>query len=280
MQAITVNLKLLFIRMDNHKENSDSDANRQSSDAASTDRLLLEGSIATKERKKYVHWQVRIGDSPEQKVVIELDFASCPRTCENFWQIANSYKDLSYRGSLFHRIVPNGYIEGGFLNLSDGTKANSSIYGTYFSDENYSYLHDKPGVIGMSNSGKHKNGSVFYITLRPMAHLNGRLVGFGRVVEGFDVIKAISQVPCKNQRPLVACSILSSGNYLNSLPDENKTRLHKDHFQSKLEAADLNTLMSRREAIVKEIESTREELEEQRKFRDVISNLIADMMAY
>mmetsp|Transcript_30668 Transcript_30668/g.30306 ORF Transcript_30668/g.30306 Transcript_30668/m.30306 type:complete len:183 (+) Transcript_30668:267-815(+) len=182
---------------------------------------------------------------------------------------------------MFHRVVANGYVEGGFISSSDGSKTNSSIYGNYFSDENYSYLHDKPGIIGMSNTGKHKNGSVFYITLRPMMHLNGRLVAFGRVVEGIDVVREISQVQCKNQRPLVPCVIISSGNYLNSLAGgENKQRLHKDHFQSKLEAADLNTLMSRREAIVKEIESTREELEEQRKFRDVISNLIADMMAY
>lgn len=224
---------------------------------------------------------MRIGDSAEQKVVIELDFGLCPRTCENFWQIANSYKDLTYRGSMFHRVVPNGYVEGGFLNSSNGTKINSSIYGGHFSDENYSYPHDKPGVIGMSNSGKHKNGSVFYITLRPMMHLNGKLVAFGSVIEGFEVIKAISQVQCKNQRPFVPCVIAQTGNFVSSLSsNENKKSLHKDQFQSKLEVADLNTLMNRRDAVVKEIESTREELEEQRKYRDVISNLISDMMAF
>lgn len=40
----------------------------------------------------------------------------------------------------------------------------------------------------MSKMGLHKNGSAFYITLRPLPHLNKKSVAFGRVVKGLDVI--------------------------------------------------------------------------------------------
>ncbi|OMJ81229.1 hypothetical protein SteCoe_18346 [Stentor coeruleus] len=231
--------------------------------------------------KKYVLWHIKIGESTEKKLVIELDVQNCPRTCENFWQLSNGFKDLSYSGSTIHRVIQDGYIEGGLITTSSG-KSHSSIYGEFFADENYSYLHDKPGVIGMSKFGRNENGSLFYITARPLPHLNGRMVAFGRVIEGMDVIKAISMLPHVNQRPVANVVITKSQNYLSILmptAHESRPKSHKDQGSSKLENADLETLIARREAIVKEIESTRQELEQQKILRNMISELIAEMRA-
>lgn len=231
--------------------------------------------------KKYVLWHIKIANGAEKKVVIELDIQNCPRTCENFWQLSNGFKDLCYTGSLIHRVVPDGYIEGGFINTVSG-KSHCSIYGEFFDDENYSYLHDKPGVVGMSKFGRNQNGSLFYITLRPSPCLNGRMVAFGRVVEGLDAIRAASNVPHLNQRPVDNVLITKSQNYLSVLmpvASESRPKSHKDQGASKLENADLETLISRREAIVKEIESTRQELEQQKILRTMISDMIAEMMA-
>lgn len=169
-------------------------------------------SYLTKSKKKYVLWGVKIGDLQERQVVIELDFGLCPKTCENFWQISMGSGQLHYRNTRFHRIVSDGYIEGGLLN-----RQSTSIYGGFFSDENYAYLHDKPGVLGMSKSGAHKNGSAFYITLRAMPHLNRRTVAFGRVIQGMDVIRDIAALPEQNQRPSVSCTITRCENYLSYL---------------------------------------------------------------
>jgi cyclophilin family peptidyl-prolyl cis-trans isomerase len=229
--------------------------------------------------KKYILWYIKINEGPEKKLVLELDHQNCPKTTENFWQLSNGYKDLTYEGSTIHRLVPEGYIEGGFINTPSG-KTHNSIYGDFFPDENYSYLHNKPGVLGMSKFGRNQNGSLFYITLRPLPHLNGNMVAFGRVVEGMDVIRSISSLQHNNQRPVNNIVITKSKNYLAILmPNINETRpkSHKDHGSSKLENADLETLISRREAIVKEIESTRQELEQQKILRNMISDMIAEM---
>jgi peptidyl-prolyl cis-trans isomerase-like 6 len=46
----------------------------------------------------------------------------------------------------------------------------------------------------MASIGIHTNGSQFYLSLNPMAQLNGRCVAFGRMVEGDAVVAAIEKV--------------------------------------------------------------------------------------
>lgn len=44
----------------------------------------------------------------------------------------------------------------------------------------------------MANAGPNTNGSQFFITYAPQPSLNGRYTVFGRVIEGFDVLKALT----------------------------------------------------------------------------------------
>lgn len=229
--------------------------------------------------KRYILWHIKIGEGPEKKVVLELDLQNCPRTCENFWQLANGYKDLSYQGSTIHRVVPDGYIEGGFIQTPSG-KSHNSIYGEFFDDENYSFEHNRMGVVGMSKFGRGQNGSVFYITLRPLPHLNGRMVGFGRVIEGMDVIRNIAALPANSQRPVMTVLITKSQDYLKILmptANESRPKSHKYHGSSKLENADMETLVQRRVDILKEIDVCKQELEQQKAIRNMISEMIASM---
>ena len=159
------------------------------------------------ECKKYVEWDILINNATK-KVLIELDFLLCPRTCENFWQICTNHPVLSYENSLFHRAVPNSFIEGGLID-NDA----KSIYRDYFPDENYKYLHSNSGVIGMSKSYSSNNGTCFYITLKPINFFNSKNVAFGRIVAGMDTIIQISKSQTINQRIIEEIKIIQSKDY-------------------------------------------------------------------
>eukprot|EP00392_Amoebophrya_sp_AT5.2_P005655 g5664.t1 len=154
-----------------------------------------------------VYFDVSIGGSKAGRILMELFSDTTPKTAENFRSLCvgdkgtgKSGKPLHFKGSKFHRIIPNFMCQGGDFTRGNGT-GGESIYGSTFRDENFKLRHDRPGLLSMANAGPNTNGSQFFITTVPTPHLDGAHCVFGEVLEGMDVVKKMEGQGDNSGRP-------------------------------------------------------------------------------
>ena len=123
-----------------------------------------------------------------------------PKAVENFTGLAEKGY---YNGIIFHRVIAGFMIQGG--DPTGTGRGGESIWGKRFDDEiNPNLVFDKPGIMAMANAGPNTNGSQFFITVAPAMWLNGNYTIFGDVINGMDVVYAISKVQTNpaNDRPV------------------------------------------------------------------------------
>jgi cyclophilin family peptidyl-prolyl cis-trans isomerase len=119
------------------------------------------------------------------EIVLELYADRAPNTVNNFVFLV---REGFYDGTPFHRVLPDFMAQGG-----DPTGTGTGGPGYSFADEFHPELrHDGPGVLSMANSGPNTNGSQFFITYEATPWLDDRHAVFGRVIEGLEVLQALT----------------------------------------------------------------------------------------
>ncbi|KAI1102830.1 hypothetical protein F4804DRAFT_311810 [Jackrogersella minutella] len=144
--------------------------------------------------KGYARIETNLGD-----LNIELQTEYAPKAVWNFTRLAQKGY---YKGVAFHRNIKNFMIQGG--DPSGTGRGGTSIWGKNFQDEFDGPLtHDSRGMLSMANKGKNTNSSQFFITYRPVKHLDRKHTIFGKVVGGADVLGKMEAAPTDgSDRPL------------------------------------------------------------------------------
>ncbi|MDX2152993.1 MAG: peptidylprolyl isomerase [Bryobacteraceae bacterium] len=130
--------------------------------------------------------------------VFRFEFApdKAPRHVQQFLKLA---REGYYDGGAFHRVVANGIVQGGDPLLKDPKTPRErwgsgglNLIAAEFSD-----LKHERGTVSTIRIGDKldSGGAQFFICLFPQPALDGKYSAFGRVTEGIDVVRKISQAP-------------------------------------------------------------------------------------
>jgi cyclophilin family peptidyl-prolyl cis-trans isomerase len=142
--------------------------------------------------------------------VIDLKPELAPNHVGYFIKLA---REGAYNGTVFHRIIKHGIVQGGDPLSKDPAKA--SLYGTgglgVLKAEISSETATRGAVAAVIQPGKPDSaGAQFFVCVSDQPALDGKYTIFGRVSDGLDVVTKISEVDASTEgKPLSRVEIAS-----------------------------------------------------------------------
>src|SRR5512134_3703973 len=141
--------------------------------------------------------------------VIDLRPDLAPNHVGYFIRLA---REGAYDGTVFHRVICHGIIQGGDPLSKD--PANVKSYGTGGLGVLQAELNNEPATRGavaaVIQPGKPDSaGAQFFVCVTDQAALTGKYTIFGRVSDGMDVVTTISEAPDAEAVPLARIEIAS-----------------------------------------------------------------------
>ncbi|MGO9230423.1 MAG: peptidylprolyl isomerase [Bryobacteraceae bacterium] len=148
----------------------------------------------------YAHFNTSMGN-----ITVQLYEKDTPVAVRNFVGLAKGTKPWKdpktgamvrrplYNNTTFHRIMPDGMIQGG-----DPTGTGTHECGITIRDEYLPTLKfDQPGRLAVANMGSPNTGGCqWFLTVAPrIPSWDNNYTIFGQVVDGQDLVKSISNVP-------------------------------------------------------------------------------------
>ena len=166
-------------------------------------------SLCSCKRDYYVKMDVKDYGS----VIIFLDGHNTPKTVKHFVKLV---KSGYYDGLSFHRVIKDFMIQGG-----DGEQCDN-VVGEFAQNGHQNNIPHEYGVISMARATPYNSGSseFFICNTRDrskLEHLDGAYAAFGWVVEGMEVIDAITEntagsseyVPVANRAIIERITVIS-----------------------------------------------------------------------
>ncbi len=137
--------------------------------------------------------KVKITVKDHGVMIAELYPEMAPKTVENFVKLV---KDGFYSGTIFHRVIPGFMIQGGGFDEDYQQKEAASIKGEFRANGfAQNTLKHTRGVLSMARTMiPDSASSQIFIMHMDSPHLDGQYAGFGKVIEGEEVIDSIAGV--------------------------------------------------------------------------------------
>ena len=120
-----------------------------------------------------------------------------PNTVNNFISLVNKG---FYDGLIFHRVIKNFMIQGGDPEGTGMGGPGYAIKGEFNLNGFQNNLKHERGVLSMARSFMPDSaGSQFFIMHQDSPHLDGQYAGFGKVIEGIEVVDKIAETKTNRQ---------------------------------------------------------------------------------
>ena len=145
------------------------------------------------EKNPIVTFMMENGDIIKAELYPEI----APNTVSNFISLIEKG---FYDGLIFHRVIKNFMIQGGDPEGTGMGGPGYAIKGEFNLNGFQNNLKHERGVLSMARSFMPDSaGSQFFIMHQDSPHLDGQYAGFGKVIEGIEVVDKIAEAKTNRQ---------------------------------------------------------------------------------